>query len=128
MTKKKTKRIYLRITEEEYDAISRRSKPFQSMTNFIKRAISEFSDSTVAESMETRRNLAKNFAEMDEKLSHVGGNLNQAMKRINEAAVEGHPYQDIMQTRLLPIVKECYELCIDIRTSTRDITQKLIKR
>lgn len=126
MKSKKTKEIHFRLSEDEYRKIADRSKKFDSITNFLMRAIEEFSNVNAAENVENRKNIAKFYAKMDEKLAHVGGNLNQAMKRINEAAVAGIPYYALMQNQLMPRVKECYDLCNEIRKDTLELTRKVL--
>lgn len=128
MFKNKTRRLYIRLSEEEIAEIKRRSSQFDSMSHFVKEAIKEFSDTTITEKLETRKRLAELYKSIDEKLAHVGGNLNQAMRRINESAKANLPYNAIMQNDFMPRVQECYQLCLQLRRELEDITIHSIRK
>lgn len=115
------------MTRSQYDEVKRRSSAFSSMTHFVNQAIKEFSDTTAKDKLKASEELAKLYAAIDAKLAHVGGNLNQAMRRINESAIAGIDYSILLRTRLLPEVENCIALCIEIRKSLIDITQKAVK-
>lgn len=68
----KTKTIKIRVTPTCYEKMKQRSVPFHTMTNFINRAVEEFSDVTAKEKLDLETNIAKQYAAMDAKLAHVG--------------------------------------------------------
>lgn len=90
-------------------------------------AIREFSDTTARDRQESVKSLTELYTAIDSKLGHVGGNLNQAMKRINETSQAGLPINALLRDPLLPTVKECYELCLEIRKQLFDITKTAVK-
>lgn len=123
----KTSRLYIRLTAEEHAAIRKRALKFQSMSHFVSAAIMEFSDTSARERQESNAHLTELYTAIDSKLGHVGGNLNQAMKRINETAMAGHPINALLRDPLLPTVKQCYELCLEIRKQLFNITKTAVK-
>lgn len=122
MKKKKTRRLYLRLTEEELTEIRCRSKKFDSITHFVFSSIKAFNDTTVKEKMETRKRLAEYYSKADQMLAHVGGNLNQAMRQVNEAAKVGHPTQALILNRLMPEIIQCQKVCIELRNELLHVT------
>lgn len=127
MTNKKTKRLYIRLTEEELEAIREKSFKFSNMSAFIKEAVKEFSNSSIKENLELRKELTDTYKRLDEKLAHVGGNLNQAMRRINESAKAGYPFDAILKNDFMPNMHDTYNLCMEIRKQLFEITSKYAK-
>lgn len=120
----KTKILKLRLTPSRMEEVRRRSKPFGTLSNFINQAINEFSDTTAKDRLDNSKKIAQLYAEIDAKLAHVGGNLNQAMRRINERAVAGLDYTALLSKQLIPEIESCKQLCVEVRKSLRDITIK----
>lgn len=94
------------------------------MSHFVECAIREFSDSTVVKRQEKQNQLLELYANIDAHLAHIGGNLNQAMRRINEAAKAGIPLHNMLLDDLERKVMECYEVCNQLRKEMRDIIMK----
>lgn len=122
---RKTKRFYLRLTESELESIRERAKPFGSMSNYIMESLEEFSDFTSREKLNLRKSLAELYISLDAKFAHIGGNLNQAMKRINENAQAGLPYGNLLKNDLYPIIDNCRNEYSILRNLLKDITHKL---
>lgn len=97
------------------------------MTHFINQAIKEFSDKTIKDKIDMETHIAELYSEMDSKLAHAGANLNQAMRLINERAAVGLDYTGLMTTQLREEVKKCTDLCVEMRKSLRDITDRVFK-
>lgn len=125
---KKTKRLYLRLTEEDFNAIREKSAPFSGMSAFVAQAIKEFSNTSMKENLQSRRRLAEIYKQFDEKLAHVGGNLNQAMRRINESAKAGYPFDAIFANDFMPRVEELYILYMDLRKELQELTQTRLRK
>lgn len=115
------------MSEDDLTAIKDRASKFQSLTQFIFAAIQSFDDTTIQERMNLRKRLAEFYAKTDEKLAHIGGNLNQAMRRVNEAAKVGTPTQAFILNDLKPEIKECSQVCIQLRKELLDATRKTSK-
>lgn len=56
------------------------------------KAIAEFSDINAIERLSMQKDIALLYRSIDEKLAHIGGNINQSMRRINEASIAGIPW------------------------------------
>lgn len=97
------------------------------MSAFIKEAVKEFSNSSIKENLESRKELTETYKKIDEKLAHVGGNLNQAMRRINESAKAGYPFDGIFKEYFIPSMQDTYNVCMELRKEIFDITSKYAK-
>ncbi len=126
MERKKTKRIYLRITETELRSIKNRASKFQSVTQFIFSAIEAFEDTTIQDRMDAVKRLAQYYSKTDEKLAHIGGNLNQAMRRVNEAAKAGTPTQALILNGLMKEIRQCHQVCNLLRKELSEETRKSV--
>lgn len=120
---KKTKRLYLRISEEDFNAIRKKSAPFSSMSAFVLQAINDYNDTSVRENLLFRTRLVEFYRQLDEKLGHLGGNLNQAMRRINECAKAGYPFDAIFVNEYLPRVEDLYILYTELRKELQELTR-----
>lgn len=125
---KKTKQLHFRLTEEDFNSLRERSAPFSSMSEFVAQAIKEFSDTSMKENLESRKLLAEIYRQFDEKLAHVGGNLNQAMRRINETAKAGYSFDAIFQYEFMPKVEDLYILYMNLRKELQELTEKRLKK
>lgn len=123
----KTKVIKIHVTPTAYNEIKRRSKPFGTVTNFINQAIKEFSDKTVRDRQETARLLAERYTEIDAKLAHAGANLNQVVRRINELAQAGLPYEQILLDNAMPRIEEVYDIVNQFRNEIRESTMLALR-
>lgn len=126
MKSKKTKEIHIRLSEKELTAIKIRASKFQSLTQFIFAAIQSFDDTTIQERMDSRKRLAEYYKKTDEMLAHVGGNLNQAMRRVNEAAKVCAPTQALIINGLMPEIRECHQACNQLRKELLDVTRNIV--
>ena len=127
MRHKKTKQLHFRISEDDFNEIRKRASKFQSVSHFVISAIKDFGDATIREKMYACSRLSEYYSSTDQKLAHIGGNLNQAMKRVNEAAKVAHPTQALILEGLIPEIRECSNICLDLRKELRSITCKVIK-
>lgn len=125
---KKTKQLHFRLTEDDFNSLRERSAPFSSMSEFVAQAIKEFSNTSMKENLQSRRRLAEIYKRFDEKLAHLGGNLNQAMRRINESAKAGYPFDAIFSSDFMPRVEELYILYMDLRKELQELTQTRLNK
>lgn len=125
--KNKTKTIRLRVTDEEYMILKKKSEKFQTVSGYLRCAISEFSDADVRMKLDLRKNIAEKYSAIDEKLAHLGGNLNQTMRKINELSKAGLPTATILRREMLPKVQACYDLCFEFRRELEKTTRGVLK-
>ncbi|MDE5976249.1 MAG: hypothetical protein K2G69_06855 [Muribaculaceae bacterium] len=123
----KTKRLFVRMTSEEHQALKKSAAGFNSMSQFVKEAIKEFSGQSPKKRLELRNRVIDHYTFIDSKLAHIGGNLNQAMHRCNELAKAGLPTPTIIVKEVYPNVKECHSLLIEVRNLLYEISDELTK-
>lgn len=86
----KTKIIKLRLTEEEYRMLKKRAIKYNGkISSLIRVALAQLDDRQAREKFQVVDEYIKYWQENENELRHIGGNFNQAMKRINELAVIG---------------------------------------
>lgn len=117
----------MRVTPTTYMKIVGKSEPFGSISNYLEQAVSEFSDATARDKLAAATKLAEIFVRLDSNLAHIGGNLNQAMHRINENAIAGLPNSHLLLNKALPEIQACKELCDSVRLEIRQLTFKIVK-
>ncbi len=128
MERKKTKRIYLRVSDHELMEIKNRAIKFQSITQYILNAVQSFYDCTIQERLEAKKALAEYYRKYESHLAHIGGNLNQAMRQVNEAAIAGHPTQALILNNLIPKIMECRNVCIELRKELFEVTKNIVRK
>lgn len=124
--KAKCRQINIRLTEDEYRDLKDRSKEFYNMTQYVLLALREYSGASPKAILEQRNRLTALYRHIDLQLAHMGGNLNQAMKRVNELAACHAPYYDRLVEDVLPLVTECHQSILDYRRLLRSITSKTV--
>lgn len=83
------RKVQIRFTEDEINQIREKSKAYNGMSNYIRSAISEFSNIDAKTHLEAVNALGDYYRTYHNELYHIGANLNQVVKRANELAVAG---------------------------------------
>ena len=83
MDNKRTKVVLVKFTQDEFDNIKEKSASYRSMSQYIRSAINEYSNSGVKEKLESINQLSKYLEEYHSVLFHAAANFNQAVKRSN---------------------------------------------
>ena len=83
---RKTVRVRVLFTPEEAEALRRKASGFQSVSNYVRCALKEFSDVGARHRLGLIAELKKLHVETRDRLGWAGANLNQAMRRSNELA------------------------------------------
>lgn len=125
---KKTKYFKLRLTPEELTSLKKQADGFSSVTHFVKEAIKEFSGQSPKQRIEMRSKVAQYFSSIDVHLAHMGGNLNQAMHRCNEASKAGIPVGTILMNDVVPKVQDCHAMLIEIRKVLYSLSTDAVKQ
>lgn len=123
----KTCILKVRVTPSDMKEIRYRAQYFGTMSNYVHQALKEFSDTTSKQKLEMSKTLAEKYSDLDYKLAHIGGNLNQAMRRVNERAIAGITYDSLMYDTVLPEILNCIDLCHMVRAALKDVTNRLAK-
>lgn len=123
----RTKRIEIRLTEDEYARIKKQSASFGSVGHYIRSAIKEFSDINAKQRLDLINELGDYYCEYKDKLSHISGNLNQSVKRANELAVAGLLSASYITQVLKPIIDSTKNNLGALHQELIQITKKAIK-
>ena len=127
MKEKRTKYIKIRMTREEMERIKEKSASYTSVSHFIRSAVAEHSGVGAKQKLELIRELGGFYREFRNGLSHVGGNLNQSVKRTNELSSAGLLPSGYVTEVLMPAILETRNTLDGIKKELDAITRKAVK-
>ena len=109
MKKQRTKVFQLRLTSDELLNLKEKAVPYQSVSNYIRQAVQEFTHVDVRQQIEMMQDLRAFYRKFQNELSWAGSNLNQSVKRANELAVAGLLAPSYVYEVLLPSIQDMQE-------------------
>ncbi len=80
----RTKVFQLRLTSDELLNLKEKAVPYQSVSNYIRKAVEEFTHVDVKQQIEMMQDLCAFYRKFQNELSWAGSNLNQSVRRVNE--------------------------------------------
>ena len=125
--KQRTERFEMRLTPEEAAGIREKSKRYHSVSNFIRMAVNEFSDTDAKTRLELCNDTARLCRKFQGELSWMGSNLNQAVKRANELAVAGLLSESYFKDILAPLIEGVEKMIKAVKSEQYDIARKAIR-
>jgi hypothetical protein len=125
--KQRTERFEMRLTPEEAAGIREKSKRYHSVSNFIRMAVNEFSDTDAKTRLELCNDTARLCRKFQDELSWMGSNLNQAVKRANELAVAGLLSESFFKDILAPLIEGVEKMIKAVKSEQADIARKAIR-
>ena len=125
--KQRTERFEMRLTPEEAAGIREKSKRYHSVSNFIRMAVNEFSDTDAKTRLELCNDTARLCRKFQGELSWMGINLNQAVKRANELAVAGLLSESYFKDILAPLIEGVEKMIKAVKSEQDDIARKAIR-
>ena len=125
--KQRTERFEMRLTPEEAAGIREKSKRYHSVSNFIRMAVNEFSDTDAKTRLELCNDTARLCRKFQGELSWMGSNLNQAVKRANELAVAGLLSESYFKDILAPLIEGVEKMIKAVKSEQADIARKAIR-
>ena len=125
--KQRTERFEMRLTPEEASGIREKSKRYHSVSNFIRMAVNEFSDTDAKTRLELCNDTARLCRKFQDELSWMGSNLNQAVKRANELAVAGLLSESYFKDILTPMIEGVEKMIKAVKLEQADIARKAIR-
>ena len=109
MKNQRTKVFQLRLTSDELLNLKEKAVPYQSVSNYIRQAVQEFTHVDVRQQIEMMQDLRAFYRKFQNELSWAGSNLNQSVKRANELAVAGLLAPSYVYEVLLPSIQDMQE-------------------
>ena len=106
MKEQRNKYIKVRMTPEEVRAFKEKSAEYKTVSHYVRKALEEYSNVSIRRQLELMQELGSFYRRYQSELSHIGGNLNQAMKRANELAVAGLLPPSYIREVLLPVIRD----------------------
>ena len=125
--KQRTERFEMRLTPDEAAGIREKSKRYHSVSNFIRMAVNEFSDTDAKTRLELCNDTARLCRKFQDELSWMGSNLNQAVKRANELAVAGLLSESYFKEILAPMIEGVEKMIKAVKSEQADIARKAIR-
>lgn len=125
--KQRTERFEMRLTPEEAAGIREKSKRYHSVSNFIRMAVNEFSDTDAKTRLELCNDTARLCRKFQDELSWMGSNLNQAVKRANELAVAGLLSEGYFKDVLAPMIEALEKMIKAVKSEQADIAKKAVR-
>lgn len=127
MKEKRTRYIKIRMTREEIERIKEKSASYTSVSHFIRSAVAEHSGVGAKQKLELIRELGGFYREFRNDLSHIGGNLNQSVRRANELSAAGLLPPGYITEVLMPAILETQNTLDGIKKELDAITRKAVR-
>lgn len=115
MKNQRTKVFQLRLTSDELLNLKEKAVPYQSVSNYIRQAVQEFTHVDVRQQIEMMQDLRAFYRKFQNELSWAGSNLNQSVKRANELAVAGLLAPSYVYEVLLPSIQDMQDTLNKLR-------------
>lgn len=127
MKEQRNKYIKVRMTPEEVRAFKEKSADYKTVSHYVRKALEEYSNVSGRRQLELMQELGLFYRRYQSELSHIGGNLNQAMKRANELAVAGLLPPSYIREILLPVIQDTQETVNGIKRQLDILTSRINK-
>ena len=127
MKEHRNKYIKVRMTPEEVREFKEKSAEYKTVSHYVRKALEEYSNVTVTQQLELMQELGSFYRRYQGELSHIGGNLNQAVKRANELAVSGLLPPSYIREVLLPLIRDTQETVNGIKRQLDILTSRINK-
>ena len=121
MKEHRNKYIKVRMTPEEVRTFKEKSADYKTVSHYVRKALEEYSNVSVRRQLELMQELGS-F-----ELSHIGGNLNQAVKRANELAVAGLLPPSYIREVLFPVIRDTQETVNGIKRQLAILISRINK-
>lgn len=109
---KRTKRLWLRVSEADMTLYKRKAESFGSVSEMVRVAVTRLNEPSVAERMRRVDELMKLCRKIDNRLSWEGSNVNQLAQRANEAhragVIPGAFFTEVLMPELRNVRNDIY--------------------
>ena len=127
MKEQRNKYIKVRMTPEEIRAFKEKSADYKTVSHYVRKALEEYSNVSVKQQLELMQELSSFYRRYQGELSHIGGNLNQTVKRTNELAVAGLLPPSYIREVLFPVIRDTQESVNGIKRQLDILTSRINK-
>lgn len=124
MKNQRTKVFQLRLTSDELLNLKEKAVPYQSVSNYIRQAVQEFTHVDVRQQIEMMQDLRAFYRKFQNELSWAGSNLNQSVKRANELAVAGLLSPGYVNEVLLPSIQDVQNILKRIKDDLETLNNR----
>lgn len=120
----RTKVFQLRLTSDELLNLKEKAVPYQSVSNYIRKAVEEFTHVDVKQQIEMMQDLCAFYRKFQNELSWAGSNLNQSVRRVNELAVAGLLSPGYVNEVLLPSIQDVQNILKRIKDDLETLNNR----
>ena len=124
MKNQRTKVFQLRLTSDELLNLKEKAVPYQSVSNYIRQAVQEFTHVDVKQQIEMMQDLCAFYQKFQNELSWAGSNLNQSVRRVNELAVAGLLSPGYVNEVLLPSIQDVQNILKRIKDDLETLNNR----
>ena len=124
MKNQRTKVFQLRLTSDELLNLKEKAVPYQSVSNYIRQAVQEFTHVDVRQQIEMMQDLCAFYQKFQNELSWAGSNLNQSVRRVNELAVAGLLSPGYVNEVLLPSIQDVQNILKRIKDDLETLNNR----
>ena len=124
MKNQRTKVFQLRLTSDELLNLKEKAVPYQSVSNYIRQAVQEFTHVDVRQQIEMMQDLRAFYRKFQNELSWAGSNLNQSVRRVNELAVAGLLSPGYVNEVLLPSIQDVQNILKRIKDDLETLNNR----
>ena len=124
MKNQRTKVFQLRLTSDELLNLKEKAVPYQSVSNYIRQAVQEFTHVDVRQQIEMMQDLCAFYRKFQNELSWAGSNLNQSVRRVNELAVAGLLSPGYVNEVLLPSIQDVQNILKRIKDDLETLNNR----
>lgn len=121
------KRIEVYLNPKDAAIFEKKAIHYKNWGPFIRDAVKQFNDKGTVRKLDALNEMVSLYKKHQDELSWLGGNLNQAMKRANELAINGELTQSYYDNVIFPLVREIQILICEIKDEQHTIAKKLIR-
>lgn len=113
MKNNKTSYIKVRMTPEEVIRYKEKATSYPNFSDYVRAALDEFSHVNAKQKIELIKELISLYQKYKVDFSHLGGNLNQSVKLVNELN-KGGKLQPEHMTGILSVLNKWQKIMMDI--------------
>lgn len=124
--KKKIHRIHLRLSEEEYLLLKKKTQKYPSMSGLIIHAVEAFDERGGVNKIDVLNDWAEKLKEFKYEVNRVGNNLNQITRYVNQLKQQGL-YSEGSMIFICKQLEEYIRIMRAVRDGQDRVNEKLIR-